>query len=102
MARRQVEKRGINGFRQAPPRMIDEERRGPARELRKVLEQPGVGVDDFLDRLHSEHRLSDEQLKCHVLVLSLERTALRRLQDEVGGHQPWRDWWPRESGDRLG
>src|SRR5207245_9855224 len=91
MARRQVEKGGINGFRQAALRMIDEERRGPARELRKVLEQPGVGVDDFLDRLHSEHRLSDEQLKRHVLVLSLERTALSRLQVEVRGHQAGRD-----------
>ena len=67
-----------------------------------MVEQPGISVDDLVDRIDSEHRLRDQKLEGHVLVESLQRTALRRLEDEVRGHKPRGDGPSAEVVNRLG
>src|SRR5438876_764018 len=97
-----VEKSGKEHFRQTHSRAIHEQRRIALRELRKVVEQPGISVDDLVDHIDSEHRLRDQKLEGHVLVESLQRTALRRLEDEVRGHKPRGDGPSAEVVNRLG
>src|SRR5207245_9836681 len=81
----------VKPLRNATSRGIDQKWRRPLCELRKVVEQDWIGVDHATDGVEAEDRFADEALGCRGRVLSLERQALRPLEDEVGGHQAWGD-----------
>jgi len=67
-----------------------------------VFDQPWVGIENVVDGFKAEDRLGDKQLVRHVHVLPVQWMALRHLEDQVRGHQAWRDRPAREVVDRLG
>src|SRR5207248_6695373 len=77
--------------------------RGPlALELEEMLDQGWVGVENLGDLVGSENGLADQKLERHVLIVALQRSALRALEDEVGGHQPGCDRPAGQVVHRLG